>query len=575
MAEALKPPAVPRRAAGVTPVGPLQDGGFVEPQWLVRRHERFVQVSELLYRVVELANGVRTFDDIARELTATTEWEVAAGDVALIVQRRLAPLGLVEDPTGDAIQPRRAAPSPLLVAARVRVLGPAAIDRVARTLQHLYRPPVLAALLVVVAISQLWMFARGDPGAAMRDVVTAPLLLPAVIGLLVAAGAVHELGHASALRYGGGRARAMGAGIYLAIPVFYTDVTDSYRLSRRARLRTDLGGFYFHLLVAAAFIAGHAATGSDVLLLAAFLIDLDIVRQLIPFVRLDGYWVLADLTGIPDLFAHAGPRLRRLLPRAPAGPHPPPLRPRVRRAFAVYIALAVPAIVALIGYIVWHAPAVVRRGAAGLSARADLLPEALRRGDVGDALIALVELALLALPIACLAALAFVIVRFLTALVRRGAAAARSVQPKAATSPEPGHSISAKVVVPRSFEDAQEVVDRLKEASPVLLDLQALNTGLAKRLVDVAAGAVYALDGGMQRTAPRVFLLTPGEVVRVSGHAARATSGRPKPRQTPRSSRRSPRPMNRSPASSPRSPTPNGSGSTAASRAPGAGATLP
>jgi putative peptide zinc metalloprotease protein len=563
MAEALKPAAVPRRAAGVTPVGPLQDGGFVEQQWLVRRHERFVQVSELLYRVVDLADGVRTFDDIARELTAATEWEVAPGDVALIVKRRLAPLGLVEDATGDAIEPRRAAPSPLLVAARVRVLGPAAVERVARTLQHLYRPPVFAALLVVVAISQLWMFARGDPAAAMRDVVAAPLLLPAVIGLLVAAGAVHELGHASALRYGGGRARAMGAGVYLAIPVFYTDVTDSYRLDRRARLRTDLGGFYFHLLVAAAFIAGHAATGSDVLLVAAFLIDLDIVRQLIPFVRLDGYWVLADLTGIPDLFAHAGPRLRRLLPGAPPGPDPPPLRPRVRRAFAVYTALAVPAIVALIAYIVWHAPAVVRRGEAGLSARADLLPEALRRGDVGDALLALVELALLVLPLAGLAALAFVLVRFLTALARRRAAALRSAQRMAATSPDgatggpatlagaQAHSVSPKVVVPRSFEDAQEVVDRLKEAIPVILDLQALNTDLAKRLVDVAAGAVYALDGGMQRTAPRVFLLTPGEVVRVRGHAARH------------------RPMHESPASSPRSPAPNGSDSTAARRAAG------
>jgi putative peptide zinc metalloprotease protein len=45
-----------------------------------------------------------------------------------------------------------------------------------------------------------------------------------------------------ALRFGGGRARSMGAGVYLFIPVFYTDPTESYRLGRAAHVRTDLGG---------------------------------------------------------------------------------------------------------------------------------------------------------------------------------------------------------------------------------------------------------------------------------------------------------------------------------------------
>ncbi len=43
-------------------------------------------------------------------------------------------------------------------------------------------------------------------------------------------------------------ARAIGAGIYLVWPSFFTNVTDSYRLSRAARIRTDLGGLYFNLI---------------------------------------------------------------------------------------------------------------------------------------------------------------------------------------------------------------------------------------------------------------------------------------------------------------------------------------
>ena len=67
--------------------------------------------------------------------------------------------------------------------------------------------------------------------------------------------AFHEIGHAAACRYGGGRPGGMGAGIYMVWPAFYTDVTDAYRLPRRARLRTDLGGIYFNAVIAVVTLA--------------------------------------------------------------------------------------------------------------------------------------------------------------------------------------------------------------------------------------------------------------------------------------------------------------------------------
>src|SRR5207245_1559386 len=120
--------------------------------------------------------------------------------------------------------------------------------------------------------------------------------------LLIVAAIFHEFGHASALRYGGGRARGMGAGLYFVSPIFYTDVTDGYRLDRRARVRTDLGGIYFHAIIGLAVLALYLVLGREFLLLLVVLIDLTILDQFIPFVRLDGYWVLADLTGVPDFF---------------------------------------------------------------------------------------------------------------------------------------------------------------------------------------------------------------------------------------------------------------------------------
>jgi cell division inhibitor SepF len=67
-------------------------------------------------------------------------------------------------------------------------------------------------------------------------------------------------------------------------------------------------------------------------------------------------------------------------------------------------------------------------------------------------------------------------------------------------------------VAPKSFNDVQDVADKFKDTIPVILNLQGTDTDLAKRLIDFSSGLTYALDGGMQRIADKVFLLTPRNV---------------------------------------------------------------
>jgi cell division inhibitor SepF len=73
-------------------------------------------------------------------------------------------------------------------------------------------------------------------------------------------------------------------------------------------------------------------------------------------------------------------------------------------------------------------------------------------------------------------------------------------------------SVRVHLVLPRSFNDAQQIADKFKHAIPVILNLQNADTELSKRLIDFASGLTYALDGGMQRVADKVFLLTPRNV---------------------------------------------------------------
>jgi cell division inhibitor SepF len=83
------------------------------------------------------------------------------------------------------------------------------------------------------------------------------------------------------------------------------------------------------------------------------------------------------------------------------------------------------------------------------------------------------------------------------------------MRPVESRNPSPSE---VHLVVPKSFNDAQQIADKFKATVPVILNLQSAETDLAKRLIDFASGLTYALDGGMQRVADKVFMLTPRNV---------------------------------------------------------------
>lgn len=75
-----------------------------------------------------------------------------------------------------------------------------------------------------------------------------------------------------------------------------------------------------------------------------------------------------------------------------------------------------------------------------------------------------------------------------------------------------GSDVRVHLVLPKSFNDAQQIADRFKDNIPVVINLQTSDSDLSKRLIDFASGLTYALNGGMQRIADKVFMLTPANV---------------------------------------------------------------
>jgi putative peptide zinc metalloprotease protein len=354
----------PRLAPGIELLGELKDSGFAEPRSLIRRADgQVIQLSRLLYLVACLMDGTRSSDDIANAVSAELGRALTADQVRYLITGKLAPLGIVAGQGAPA--PPTASPL-LALSARVTLLPERAACAAGTFFRPLFRVPVIMAVIVSVAALDFWIFTTHGLAPALRQVLNDPADLLLVAGLSMASALLHECGHAAGCRYGGARPGRIGAGIYLVWPAFFTNVTDSYRLSRAGRLRTDLGGLYFNLIFMLVLAAFYAATSAEILLLVIALTHLEMLEQLLPFVRFDGYFILSDLVGVPDLFARVTPVLRSCLSRWPrysrghSDPRATGLRPRARIVITVWVLCVVPLLTLTMGYLVLHLPEVNR-----------------------------------------------------------------------------------------------------------------------------------------------------------------------------------------------------------------------
>jgi putative peptide zinc metalloprotease protein len=339
---AAAPPVAFARAEGLELLGDVPGSGYKQGASLVRRADgQMVQLGPLMYSLLEAADGTRDHAALAAAMSERIGRGVGEEHVAALGEKACAQ-GLLSGSEENA--PPRMNP---LLALRWKVLftDPNVTRRITAPFVHLFRSWLLLPMLAGFLVVAWFVLIHKGVAAATAQAFDNPELLLLVLGLVVASAAFHEIGHASACRYGGGRPGGIGAGIYLVWPAFYTDVTDAYRLPRRARLRTDLGGLYFNAIVAVVTLVAWAATHVDALLLIIALQMLEMVKQLSPMIRADGYHILADATGVPDLYAHIGPTLKRLLPWH--RDEPSALTGRARVVVTIWVLVIVPVLIAL------------------------------------------------------------------------------------------------------------------------------------------------------------------------------------------------------------------------------------
>jgi putative peptide zinc metalloprotease protein len=316
-----------------------------------------IQLPRLLYVIAEHADGRRDYEEISEIVSEAIGRNLTAENVHLLVDTKLRPLGVLAQRDGSSPPLEKVDP---LLALKFRVaVVPGWLTRALTTLfLPFFFAPVVVAALATLAFFDGWFFFVHGVSQSTRAILYQPVLLLMVFGLVVLATTLHEIGHATACRYGGAQPGAMGIGLYLVWPAFYTDVTDAYRLDRRGRLRTDLGGVYFNCLFCLGLAAVYFYTRFEPLLAVVIVQHLQVVQQLLPFFRFDGYYVLSDLTGVPDMLSRVKPMLASFIPWRRTHERVRELKAWVRAVVVAYVLTVVPIILFLFAMTVLNAPRV-------------------------------------------------------------------------------------------------------------------------------------------------------------------------------------------------------------------------
>lgn len=268
------------------------------PRFLVEAGESCFVVNQAVHDLlVAFRDEPESLEDLARSFQRISGHDVPAATLRDILNERVPAVVF----SGVAEPPR---PTPFLLHFQ---LVPAWLLRsFTERLRWLYSAPLAAFAVAGFCIAESLTFRT----SVQQMKVALPWSQLALLYLIVIlCGLVHELGHATACSRFDCPHGGVGFGLYLVFPAFYADVTKAWRLPPRQRAVVDMGGLYFESFLVILFGLLAHLTGQALFYQVFWLLTFLMIFTLNPVFKLDGYWLLVDLSGLRNLHRRVGQSL--------------------------------------------------------------------------------------------------------------------------------------------------------------------------------------------------------------------------------------------------------------------------
>ena len=287
---------------------------LTEPRYmvvLIGQGKRFMIAAKLADVIVQLQQK-KSLEQAARDLSLLWQQEVAPEALCQIIERQMLPQGMVcpagqAPPISQLGQLTAKKQKPLLERLvigkfRWQLMPRKVVSTICSPLTIFYEPlSVVLAVLLVVATR--WLLYASIDRRFIRQLVLdfTPNEYLASLALLIAVVLVHEFGHAAAQLRFDLPAGKIGFQLFHYIPAFFTNVDASWRLTPGRRMVVDVGGIYFQSIAGSLLFLIYLETRFLPILTTVLASDILSLVALNPFLRFDGYWLVADTLAVPNL----------------------------------------------------------------------------------------------------------------------------------------------------------------------------------------------------------------------------------------------------------------------------------
>jgi len=261
-------------------------------------------LSAPLAEILRNLDGTLGPQEVADALARGSGLRLTPKAVHDAIRQHLAPRGLVrlgaaEDEnarTGDRKHRRFGGKFDFVF--RLPLIGERLSEPVCSRLKFLLRMRTVPLCLLLILLGHLYFYSlplkqRLLPSTASQITLIYALVLVTVV--------FHEFGHATACRYYNCHHGEIGFCLYLIFPAFYVDLSRAWALSGKRRAVIDVGGVYFHLLTVPFLCAIYALTHNRAVASTIYSVDTMALLAMNPLFKSDGYWLLVDLAGFPNL----------------------------------------------------------------------------------------------------------------------------------------------------------------------------------------------------------------------------------------------------------------------------------
>jgi putative peptide zinc metalloprotease protein len=277
------------------------DTSSTEPQYLVCTPEGAkLQVSAAIHFLLNLMDGQHSMEQVTGAFSNYMGRVYHQTEIEQILEEYLVPYNLI---AGRKSERKRS--NNTSIHFKIVLLPAHWALCIADNLRFLFDWRLATYFLTCIVIVHVFVY--GPFAFMVRPIAVVNFTTPGladnliVIALILLSNLWHELGHATACRLYGVRNGHIGFGFYLFFPVFYTDVSEAWHLPRLQRAVVDVAGIYFQLIFSTGLYILYLITGNLVFLLAFIGIAAILLFTLIPFFKFDGYWLVSDLIGVPNL----------------------------------------------------------------------------------------------------------------------------------------------------------------------------------------------------------------------------------------------------------------------------------